>query len=152
MDTFNLRLADRHDVMAISTLCYKAYEKWVRVIGRPPLPMMADYGRAVVKHRLYLHERAGELLALIELIDRQDHLLIENLAVLPGCQGQGLGGQLLGFADDMARQQGYDRVVLQTNALMHSNRTYYARRGYAEIGRADFSGGGVVVTLEKLLS
>jgi hypothetical protein len=44
------------------------------VIGREPLPMIADYDRAVRDHEIDLLHADGELIALIELIRNSDHL------------------------------------------------------------------------------
>ncbi len=68
-----------------------AYARWVPVIGREPLPMAVDYDSAVREHRFDLLRRGGDTLALIETMLREDHLWIENIAVRPDAQGQGLG-------------------------------------------------------------
>jgi GNAT superfamily N-acetyltransferase len=65
--------------------------------------MTADYERAVADHIIDLWEEGGQLLALIEMIPAQDHLLIENIAVRPDQQGKGLGGKLLHHAEGIAR-------------------------------------------------
>jgi hypothetical protein len=82
-ETFSLRRATPTDASAIRNLSRIAYANWVPLIGREPLPMTANYDRAVAEHIIDLVEQAGELLALIETIPASDHLLIENIAVRP---------------------------------------------------------------------
>jgi hypothetical protein len=82
-ETFSLRPAVIEDAAAIRDLTRAAYTKWLPVIGREPKPMGADYDAAVRRHHIDLLFRNGELVGLIEMIARTDHLLIENVAVAP---------------------------------------------------------------------
>ncbi len=98
----SLRRAASTDAPAIRDLSRTAYAKWVPLIGREPMPMTADYDRAVTEHIIDLVEERGELLALIEMVPAPDHLLIENIAVRPDQQGRGLGDLLLRHAETLA--------------------------------------------------
>jgi ribosomal protein S18 acetylase RimI-like enzyme len=73
-----------------------------------------------------------------------DHLLVENLAVAPVAQGQGIGGRLLAVADEHARACGRAEVRLYTNQAMTENLEFYPRHGYRETGRAEQDGFGRV--------
>ena len=57
--------------------------------------MTANYEGAVRDHVIDLLEEDGRPIALIEIIPRPPHLLIENIAVLPERHGEGIGGVLL---------------------------------------------------------
>ena len=87
----DIRRAGPEDVHIVRALVRSAYAKWVPVIGREPLPMVADYDRAVRDHEIDLLHADGELIALIELIRNPDHLFIENIAVAPAHRGPGIG-------------------------------------------------------------
>ena len=91
MQGSKLRRATAADAANIRALTRAAYAKWVPVIGREPLPMTADYDLAVVEHIIDLLEEDGQLLALIEVIPKATHLLIENVAVRSDQQGKGHG-------------------------------------------------------------
>ena len=80
-DALVLRRATIDDAPAIRALTREAYAKWVPLINREPLPMLADYAEAAQQHRIDLLYLAGELAALIEMIPQAGHLLIENVAV-----------------------------------------------------------------------
>ena len=66
---------------------------------------------------------------------REDHLLIENIAVHPGAQGRGLGRDLLVFAEREATRRGLTRMALVTHEVMTENQAIYAHFGYTEVGR-----------------
>ena len=145
----HLRRAGVTDVIAVRDLTRAAYAKWVPVIGREPLPMQADHARAVTEHIVVLCEDGQALVALIELVPAQDHLLIENLAVYPGAQGRGLGGTMLRHAEDVARSLGLAEMRLYTNAAFASNLSFYARRGYGEYRRDVMVPGSITVFMRK---
>ena len=77
--------------------------------------MLADYDFAVSAHEVWVLERDGFVHAVLELIPRETHLLIENVAVHPTVQGRGLGQQLLLFAEEATRRRGLSEVRLYTN-------------------------------------
>jgi ribosomal protein S18 acetylase RimI-like enzyme len=57
---------------------------------------------------------------------------ITTVAVLPTAQGQGLGGALLGLAEDMARDAGLSATSLLVLAHNTGARRLYERLGYGE--------------------
>jgi len=147
-----IRRAVLADAPAVRALTRSAYTKWVPLIGREPIPMTADYDRAVVEHIIDLYEENGQLLALIEMIPSDDHLLIENLAVHPDHQGKGLGDMLLHHAEDVASALGFTEIRLYTNAAFLANIAFYSRRGYQEYNRQPFPLGGITVYMRKPLT
>ena len=106
METRSFRRATPSDVSTVRDITRAAYAKWVAVIGREPKPMTANYEQAVTEHIIDLCEQDGRPIALIELILKPSHLLIENIAVLPDHHGKGIGGLLLGRAETFARSLG----------------------------------------------
>ena len=147
----SFRRAGLSDAPVVRDLTRSAYAKWVPLIGREPLPMTADYERAVVEHQIDLYEDDGELLALIELVPEHDHLLIENVAVRPDQQGKGIGDRLLHHAEDVARSLGYAEIRLYTNAAFEVNIAFYAKRGYQEYRRGSLLPGSVTIFMKKML-
>jgi hypothetical protein len=49
-----ISLANAEDAEAVRLLVRRAYAKWVPVLGREPLPMIADYDRAIREHAIDL--------------------------------------------------------------------------------------------------
>jgi len=145
-----LRLGTIADAAAIRALTRAAYAKWVPLIGREPKPMTADYEAAVRNHRFDLLYADGVLAALLETIRAPDHLLIENVAVLPEHQGKGLGRRLLAHAEDLAWSSGYGEIRLYTNQRFAENVELYRRVGY-RIDREETGERGVTVYMSKTL-
>jgi len=147
-----LRRATTADAANVRALTRAAYAKWVSIIGREPLPMTADYDLAVVEHIIDLWEEDGQLLALIEVIPKATHLLIENIAVRPDKHRKGYGGKLLHHAETLARSLGFAEIRLYTNAAFTSNVAFYCRRGYREFLRETMIPGSVTVHMMKRLT
>ena len=144
-----LRRATPRDAGVVRDLTWAAYAKWIPLIGREPKPMTANYERAVVEHIIDLYEDNDLAVALIEVIPQANHLLIENIAVLPMQQGKGLGDLLLKHAETIARSLHLSELQLYTNAAFASNIEFYARRGFQEFRREPFPAGGVTVHMKK---
>jgi hypothetical protein len=53
-ESIEIRRARQDDAVAIRELTRSAYAKWVPLIGREPVPMAADYDRAVREHLIDL--------------------------------------------------------------------------------------------------
>lgn len=154
MDTdpsLSFRAAQPGDAAAIRALVRAAYAKWVPVLGREPRPMQADYELAVREHDFDIALRDGAVIALIETMLRDDHLWIENIAVAPEAQGQGLGTLLLERAEARARAAGRNELRLLTNGKMDVNIALYRRVGYT-LDKEEPFGDGTVVYMSKRLA
>lgn len=55
-----------------------------------------------------------------------------ELAVIEEAEGQGIGGRLVDAAEQWARENAYDLLVLDTGAANSQARGFYASRGYQE--------------------
>lgn len=147
-----LRRAAPADAAAVRQLTREAYAKWIPVIGREPMPMTADYDAAVNEHLVDLLYVEGQLAALIEMIPETDHLLIENVAVLPSLQGRGLGRRLIGHAETVAISLGLPEIRLYTNKDFTANISLYLALGYRVDREEPFERGGTTVYMSKLPS
>jgi ribosomal protein S18 acetylase RimI-like enzyme len=134
----SIRRATPADASAVVALTAEAYARYVPLIGRPPEPMTADYERKLADHDGWLLYQGEQLAGLIILARQPDALLIYSVAVDPAAQKRGHGRQLLAWAEQEARQAGYNQIRLYTNALMVENIALYTRLGYVEAGREPF--------------
>jgi len=148
----HIRQAAASDVAAILALTREAYAKWIPRIGREPRPMTADYDAAVRAHRIDLLYLGEALVGLIEMIPRQGHLLIENVAVSPAVQGKGYGRKLLSHAEEVAGALGYREIRLYTNKLFEENVKLYMRLGYAIDREEVLAHGQSVIHMYKSIS
>jgi ribosomal protein S18 acetylase RimI-like enzyme len=131
----SIRPAQASDRAAVEAVVGAAYSIYVERIGRPPGPMRDDYERRIAENVVHVLEADGAVAAIIVLLPKTDHLLLDNIAVRPDRQGRGLGRRLIAFAEAEARRQGFAELRLYTNARMTENIALYARLGFAETGR-----------------
>lgn len=148
LSNIEIRPAVLEDAAGIRALTRAAYAKWVPLIGREPLPMQADYERAVVEHTIDLLNVDGALAGLIETMLQPDHLWIENIAVAPEQQGRGFGRLLLDHAERRAVRCQRTRIRLLTNQAFAANLELYAKRGYC-VDRTEPFRGGTTVHMSK---
>lgn len=148
-DTLRFRPATRDDVDAVRDIVRAAYAKWVPLIGREPMPMKADYAAAIAEHDVDLLCDGDAVVGLIETEHRPDHLWIENVAVHPDRQGQGLGKRLLKWAEKRAEIAGTSELRLLTNEAFESNIKLYEKSGYKIDRTVPFHLGGTTVHMSK---
>src|SRR5947209_15230716 len=110
-----LRLALAGDREAVEALVRSAYAPYVARIGRPPAPMLDDYGELIARGRVHVAEIDGAIGGLLVLLPQADAMLLDNIAVAPALRGQGVGRRLLEFAEARAREAGYETIKLYTN-------------------------------------
>ena len=149
-NTVRFRLATPHDAAAITELVRAAYARWVPLIGREPMPMLADYAASLLEHDFDLLVDGEALVGVLETLHRDDHLWIENIAVHPDRQHQGFGRQLLDWAEERAGIAGTGEIRLLTNAAFDTNIRLYERAGY-RIDRTEPFRGGITVYMSKQL-
>jgi N-acetylglutamate synthase-like GNAT family acetyltransferase len=135
------RRATVADASAVTAVVLAAFAVYVeRLGGVRPWPMTRDYAEVIADGQTWLADDAGEVVGVLVLEDRADHLLLEVLAVAPGQQGSGVGHRLMALADEQAADRGFDEVRLFTNARMTENLAYYPRQGYVETHRDEVNG------------
>ncbi len=130
-----IRLAVESDLASITTCVRLAYVIYVERIGREPAPMMADYAALVKAGQVFVIGDGISVFGYVIFYRIKDHVHLKNIAVLPDYQGRGLGGRLIGFVEDQARQWGSRAVELYTNEKMFENLKLYPKLGYEEIDR-----------------
>jgi molybdopterin-guanine dinucleotide biosynthesis adapter protein len=147
-----LRRAGPADASAIRRLTRNVYAKWIPVIGREPLPMIANYEKVVTDHWIDVASQDGQLIALIEMIPRAHHLMIENIAVATDQQGRGIARQLIEHSLTMAKTCGLAEVRLLTNSTFASNVALYVHLGFEQYDETAFPGGGTTAHFRKSVS
>jgi ribosomal protein S18 acetylase RimI-like enzyme len=98
--------------------------------------MLADFAAEIVAGRVMVIETAGEVDGYMIAWPEADAYFIDNLAVDPKRQGEGLGRHLIAHAATEARRLRLPAVRLYTNAMMTENLSMYAHLGFVETHRA----------------
>lgn len=135
-----IRPAVPGEAQEVHELVQRAYSHYVERIGRRPGPMDEDYTEKVAQNLVFVASEAGAIVGLIVLIRELEHLLVENVAVAPERQGEGIGRALLGFAEAVARETGTPTLRLYTHAAMTENLALYPRLGYEQADRRTDNG------------
>ena len=135
-----LRRATPEDAPAVSALVNASFEKYIPVIGRKPLPMIADHTDLIVNHDVWVLEQESEIIAVLEMVLKDDSLYIDTVAVSNAQQSRGIGKQLLQFAETRARELGRNAMTLFTNERYTVLLEMYARFGYVETHRVPVQG------------
>jgi ribosomal protein S18 acetylase RimI-like enzyme len=132
-----IRPADAADCDVVVECVRAAYSKYAARIGREPAPMLANYPMLIergVVHVLTEPNTSG-IRGVIVLWPTDGAMFIENVAVHPYYQGQGLGRRLMAFAEKQARAALLPEVRLYTNEAMMENLAFYAHLGFEETSR-----------------
>lgn len=130
-----IRRAKPDDIPVIQDCARKAYSLYVERIGREPAPMVADIESQVEEDLVYVIEAGSEIQGYAVCYRRSNLMHLEAVALFPHWQGRGLGKEIIGFVEELARQQGLDGIELYTNAKMDGNLKFYPRLGYTEVDR-----------------
>jgi len=137
----------------VEAIVRAAYSVYTERIGKRPGPMLDDYGRLIDQGTVsVIEEPNGAIVALIVLLPQPDHLMLDNVAVDPDRQGQGLGRRLVAFAESEARRRGHAELRLYTHEMMTENIALYTRLGFRETGRGCEAGYDRVFMAKRLVS
>jgi GNAT superfamily N-acetyltransferase len=145
-----IRQARLKDRTTVETIVREAYSIYLDRIGKPPGPMLDDYAVLIGDQVVSVLESDGAIAAIIVLLPKPDHLLLDNIAVRRDRQGQGLGRRLIAFAEAEARRLGYAELRLYTHEKMTENIALYTRLAFVETGRGNDAGYDRVFMTKRL--
>lgn len=130
-----IRKARHSELDQVEACAVAAYSRYIERIGKAPAPMVADFAASIENETLYVIADDEKICGFVVFYARDDHVHLENVALDPLSQGQGLGMRLIEFVEQRARADGYARVELYTNAKMTENLGLYPRLGYQQFDR-----------------
>ena len=134
--TITIRHAAPSDLASIQAISDAAYGVYVAAMGQKPGPMLADYGAHLADDAVLVAvDSGGPVRGYAVMLDRPDGFWLENIAVDPAAQGQGIGTNLIDAVEDWFRGR-TDHYRLYTNVKMTANIAWYNRAGFVETGRA----------------
>lgn len=136
-----VRRATPADATSMARVAEAAYTPYLeRMDGLRPGPLDTDYDRAVADSEAWVVERDGAVVGYLLLVEEDDALLLDNVAVLPAHHGTGIGRALLTLAEGRAAALGQRWIRLYTHVTMTENQRLYERLGYVETHRASEHG------------
>ena len=150
MQPLGVRYAVPVDLAAVHAVTHSAYRHYVDRMGARPAPMDADYPHLMRRGCLFVV--GSPAIATVTLIPEDGWLYLDNFAVAPDRQGQGLGRRILAFAEEHARQLWLPELRLLTHAKMWENQRMYAAAGYHEYSRTSPGDGHELIHYRKMIA
>ena len=85
---------------------------------------------------------------------KENVLVVHRLAVEPRFWGQGWGGFLMDFAEDLGRKKGYQSIRFDVFSGNVASLRFYEKKGYQRLGTINLSSCGVIEAFcyEKMLN
>ena len=131
-----IREAIPEDSSRLKSCMESAYATYQERMGGDRLPPMdVDYLSEIKNYPTWVVEAEGSILGGLIMLFENNAASIANIAVNPKFQGQGIGGELLRFAESKARENNLSEMRLATHALLEENISLYRYLGWEETGR-----------------
>lgn len=132
----HIREAKPEDSESLKNCMESAYTGYQERLGGVRLPPMdVDYLSEIKNYPVWVVESGGRILGGLIMVFENDQASIANIAVNPKFQGQGIGGELIGFAEAKAREKNFSELRLATHVLLEENISLYRYLGWEETGR-----------------
>lgn len=132
----HIREATLEDSTGLKSCMESAYAFYQERMGGIRLPPMdVDYSCEIENYSTWVVESDKSIVGGLIMDFDNEQALIANIAVDPGFQGQGIGGELMQFAESTARESNYHELHLATHVLLHENIALYLHLGWQETGR-----------------
>ena len=128
--TLTVRRAHPEDANAVRDLVHASYALYLERMEREPAPMGADYPTLISNHFVTMVQKGSEIAGIMVCYPRDDALHVENIAVGPAYQGQGIGKLLMKHAEEQAQCLNISRIELYTHEVMTENIPFYEALGF----------------------
>lgn len=128
------------DSDALLKIAEIAYETYLPLMDKKPAPMLADFEKHISEDIVFMAlTEAEEIIGYVVLQQIEGQWWLDNIAVHPSYQGQGIGTKLRIEAEDYVSVLA-DRIQLYTNIVMADNISWYERAGYVITQQALING------------
>ena len=117
-------------------------------------PQEKDFMKDIQDGDLYVLEKKGRLVAFICVnkiepaeysglnwcLEKKDVMVIHRMAVDPKCRRNGIGSELMNFAEELALLQETGYLKTDTNSINENMKALFLKCGYNYIGEISFLG------------
>lgn len=130
-------IKDSDDLLKIAEI---AYDKYLPLMDKKPAPMLADFNKHIAEDIVFIALAEVEIIAgYVVLQQIKGQWWLDNIAVHPTHQGQGIGTKLRIEAENYVSILS-DTIQLYTNIVMADNISWYERAGYVITQQALING------------
>ena len=130
-------IKDSDDLLKIAEI---AYDKYLPLMDKKPAPMLADFNKHIAEDIVFIALAEVEIIAgYVVLQQIKGQWWLDNIAVHPNHQGQGIGTKLRIEAENYVSILS-DTIQLYTNIVMADNISWYERAGYVITQQALING------------
>ena len=135
----NICRATLSDAPILVCLAHEAYRHYTARIVRPPAPILADFTRHIIDDAAFIATN-DVICGYVVLCHDQACWRLDNIAVAPSSQGQGIGAALIRHSEVFMTKAGAVSYQLYTNELIHENIDLYRNSGFRKIARREEHG------------
>lgn len=135
MEINSIRQAEATDQGAVVACVRVAYAKYLVRMSKAPAPMHADYEALITQGVVYVLAKEDVIQGVLVMMPEKRSMFVENVAVAPRFQGQGMGRVLMAFVEQQVRKEQLHEIRLYTNELMTENLHFYHKLGFEEESR-----------------
>ena len=145
-------ITDLQEIKSLTEACAKAMIQKGIYQWNEHYPSREKLENDIRQEELHVLEKKNEILGIIVITPIKDeeydpiewlsktenNLYIHRLATHPDHWGKGFAQKLMDFAEEMARQNNYESVRLDTFSQNSRNQQFYEARGYQKLGNIYF--------------
>src|SRR2546429_459790 len=125
MENMYIRQAQAADHRAVVACVRAAHSKYLICMDRGTTPLHSAYEALIAQGVVYVLATEEGVRGVLVTMPREGSMFVENVAVDPRFQGQGLGQVLMAFVEQQARKEQVHEIRLYTNEVMTENLRFY---------------------------
>jgi GNAT superfamily N-acetyltransferase len=133
-----IREALAEDATGLQNCMQSAYAVYRERMGAERLPPLdLDYSSEIDNFPTWVVECKNRIVGGVTMVFKDDHALLANIAIHPDFQGLGIGGELMKFSEEKAKENNHTMLRLATHVLLNENISLYLHLGWKEFKRDD---------------
>lgn len=127
----NICEASKENTEMLESLFRSAFTPYVHLLGRRLSENAYDWlPESIQSGNVWFAQRAGKAICTIAIIREEKSWTIDQVAVHPEMQGNGLGSQMLNAIVELARRNGIETLTLDTAKMMTDLVRLYEKHGF----------------------
>lgn len=129
---FQIRPAKSADAQGVAGCVKAAYGRYTERTGEQPVQVQRDYAQLIGDREVLVAHIESAIVGVLLLARTEKGFLLDEIAVVPACQGQGIGRALLEMAERAAVHQGFGSIYALVHPKMTESVALFTKIGYAE--------------------